>query len=199
MDGDKCLGLRRPHVIAAMKANKLVWLQRNKKGFIVAAHVRLGDNHEGRDERCFAAAKVPANTRYSFRNSEIVTRAWDLKHLNGARSGIHYVSKEVLPDYITVVTSCLGPIGPMNYSRDIQLLSRITHNRGMSEGNLAVLLLWQPATTNGHRPTPLVVTRVDHQPLVLPVASYASDRAREREDAESRELAEVLSQLLEPR
>jgi hypothetical protein len=119
-------------------------------------------------------------------------------YIHGARSGIHYVSPEVLPDYIAVVEGCLATLAT-SYISNIQLLARIAHNRGMPEGNLALLLLWQPATTNGHRPTPLVLSRVDHQATVLPVAQYVDHQAREREDAESRELAEVLSLLLGPR
>jgi hypothetical protein len=144
MDGDKCLGLRRPHVIAAMKANKLVWIERNKKGYVVAANVRNREQlpGEGRDERCLPALDPPRNTRYSFRNAEIIARPWDLKHLNGARSGIHYVLPEVLPDFVTVVTNCLSPMGDKSHAANIQLLARIAHNRGMPEGNRALLLLW---------------------------------------------------------
>jgi hypothetical protein len=200
MDGDKCLGTCRPHVIAAMHANKLVWLERNRNGYITAAHVRHLEqlSGESRDQRSLTTLEPPKNTRYSFRNAEIVTRPWDLKRLNGARSGIRYVSKEVLPDYVTVVTSCLATL-TASYAANIRLPARIAHNRVMPEGNLALLLLWQPASTNGHRSTPLVLTRIDHQPTVLVAASYASEHAREREDAESRELAEVLTVLLAPR
>jgi hypothetical protein len=66
----------------------------------------------------------------------------------------------------------------------------------MLDGSLFVLLGYQPASHNGngngnaHRP--LVLTRVDHQPTVQYVACFASDDARRRDDAESRELAEVL-------
>ena len=67
----------------------------------------------------------------------------------------------------------------------------------MPEGSLALLLIYQPPE-NGHRPQPLVLTRVNDAVLVNSVATYAAERARERDDAESRELAQVLSVLLGP-
>jgi hypothetical protein len=62
-------------------------------------------------------------------------------------------------------------------------------------GSLFLLIGYAPPE-NGHQPTPLVLGRIDHQPLVQRAALFASDQARRRDDIESRTLVEVLDALL---
>jgi hypothetical protein len=87
--------------------------------------------------------------------------------------------------------------GP-GYRSSMDLLNRIGSHRTL-EGSLFLLLSWQPAQNIGHRPQPLILSRIENEQVVLAAADYASKCARERAEAESRELAEVLSALLGPR
>jgi hypothetical protein len=49
-----------------------------------------------------------APTRYSFEDTSIEGRPWDLKRLNGKRSGLHYAPPEVQPIFLRVVLECLA-------------------------------------------------------------------------------------------
>lgn len=78
-------------MIEALYARGLVTLERNRKGFLVCARcVPLARNvGEGCDQRTKPLQNVPRATHYSFKDTSIETRPWDLKRLNGARGGIH--------------------------------------------------------------------------------------------------------------
>jgi hypothetical protein len=131
--------------------------------------------------------------RYSFKDCTIEQRPWDLKRLNGKRSGIRYAPADVLPDFTRVVSGCLYE-PRYSYSSNVELLAKIAR-RGTLMGSLFLLLGYAPPE-NGHQPAPLVLGRIDHQPMVQRAALFAHEQAGTREDAESRTLVAVLDALL---
>ena len=195
-DGDKFIGNRSLSTIEALYSRGLVELVRNKSGRVIrAVCVPLARNAgEGPDQRMQPALEAPQNQRYSFRDKAIVRCPWDLKRLNGKRVGVLYAAGANIADFTVVVSDCLRT-NREEFLPNLRLLARILNNGRMPDGSLFLLLAYQ-APENGHRPQPLVLTRIDHQPTVNYVAGFASTQARKREDAESRELAQVLSMLL---
>jgi hypothetical protein len=109
LDDEKFVGTRSLSTIEALFSRGLVTVHRNTKGFIVCARcVHVAKNSgEGCDQRMKAQQNVPAATRYSFKDTSIECRPWDLKRLNGARCGVHYAPAHVLPHFTAVVRSCL--------------------------------------------------------------------------------------------
>jgi hypothetical protein len=197
-EGKKFIGNRSLSTITALYARGLVTIERNKKGYIthaICVPIARGPG-EPRDERALPTGKPHDGTRYSFKDHTIQCLPWDLRRLTGLRHAKNYAPASVIPDFTVIVTGCLRSMRK-DYSSNVGLLARIFNSR-MPDGSLFLLLAYQPPQ-NGHRPKPLVLTRVDHQPTVNYVAGYASDQARKRDDAESRELAQVLSALLGPR
>jgi hypothetical protein len=195
-DGPKCIGTRSASCVEVLYARQLVTLERNKKGYVVAAHcVHLSQTPTNETSRPAPLLAPVPPLRYSFRDAAIECRPWDLKRLNGARSGIHYAPASVLPDFTVVVSGCLHELKP-NYLNNLRLLGRIFCNR-MPEapGTLALLLTYTPAS-NGHQPQSLILGRSDHQPLVQRAALFAHEQARKQADAESRMLRQVLDALL---
>jgi hypothetical protein len=175
-------------------ARGLITLGRNKKGYVVRADVVHLSQTAGNEPARQAPLTQPVPpTRYSFRDHAIEQRPWDLKRLHVARTGIHYTSPSVLPHLVRVVTDCLYE-PKYSYSSNAELLAKIAR-RGTLMGSLFLLLGYAPPE-NGHQPAPLVLGRIDHQPMVQRAALFASDQARKREDAESRTLVEVLDALL---
>ena len=196
-DGAKCVGTRSLSTVEALYARHLVTLVYNKKGYLTRANcVHLNQAPSAHEPAHQAAWIAPAPpTRYSFRDHAIEQRPWDLRRLNGRRSGITYVSPSVIPDFTVVVNGCLRESKP-DYLNNLRLLGRIFCNHMPdAPGTLALLLTYTPAS-NGHQPQPLVLGRIDHQPMVQRAALFASDQARKRDDAESRTLVEVLDALL---
>jgi hypothetical protein len=55
------------------------------------------------------SASSMMGTRYSFKESLVHGRAWDLKHLDGTRGGRTYAPPEMRPDFLQVVADCLVP------------------------------------------------------------------------------------------
>jgi hypothetical protein len=55
-----------------------------------------------------AAGSLLQPTRYSFEDSLTEGRPWDLKRLNGKRSGLNYAPSEVRCVFLQVVFDCLA-------------------------------------------------------------------------------------------
>jgi hypothetical protein len=103
------LGLRHRSTIEALAARGLVSLERNAKGYVVAAHEqRLAaeisiDSARPSDTR----ASVLRPTRYSFEDASLMGRPWDLRRLGGTRQGIRYAPVELRGIFLGVVLDCL--------------------------------------------------------------------------------------------
>ena len=104
------LGSRSHSTIEALFARDLVTLERNKKGYIVAAHERHIDTQQDATPRNQAqrSATVLRPTRYSYEDPAVDGRPWDLRRLNGARDGVHYAPREVRSIFLQVVMECLA-------------------------------------------------------------------------------------------
>ena len=102
------LGSRSHSTIEALYVRGLIDLERNKRGYVVAAHER-------RVVTELAVEPAPSNTNsnalrptlYSFEDCRIEGRPWDLKRLNGSRDGIHYAPDELRPIFLRVLMDCL--------------------------------------------------------------------------------------------
>jgi hypothetical protein len=55
------------------------------------------------------SASSVMGARYSFKESLKHGTAWELKHLNGSRSGTNYAPPETRDDYLQVIGDCLVP------------------------------------------------------------------------------------------
>jgi len=90
-DRGKFIGCRSASVIEGLFINRLVWLPRNEQGRVLRAEcIHLEQlKPEPRDQRMLSSPTLPPVTRYSYRDATVVSKPWDLKRLNGTRSGIN--------------------------------------------------------------------------------------------------------------
>jgi hypothetical protein len=182
-DRGKFIGCRSASVIEGLLVNRLVWLRRNEQGRILRAEcIHLEQvKSEPRDQRLFAAPTIPPVTRYSYRDATVTTKPWDLKRLNGSRSGINYASGAAPADFLGAVGSCL---------RTIPVLPALRHNHSMPE-SLYLTIVYQPNPSST-----LSIARVEQHPIFNNVARVALDQAEKRNDPETTRLAQVLELIL---
>jgi hypothetical protein len=118
----------------------------------------------------FAAPTIPPVNRYSYRDGEIVTKPWELKRLNGARSGVNYASGAAPTDFLGVVGSCLRT--PLPELRD---------NHSMQPESLYLTIVYEPNPSST-----LAIARVEQHPIFRNVARIALDQAEHRGDETAR-------------
>ena len=108
-DRGKFIGTRTFSTIEALLTRGLVRISYSSKGYVVRPdRVHLAQINTGpTDQRLFSSPTIPPVTRYSFRDAAVAAKPWDLKRLNGSRTGINYASGANPTDFIGVVGSCL--------------------------------------------------------------------------------------------
>lgn len=95
LDGNN-LGTRTHEAITNLSASGLVALERNKKGRVVAAHMR------GAGGMNPIASRPGSGTRYSHLESVGTKRAWALSKIGGGRG---YAPESLRNDFFAVVRS----------------------------------------------------------------------------------------------
>lgn len=101
------VGFRSISTIEALVVRGLIDLERNKKGYVVAAHERHLTELPVDTPTRSTNGSAMRPTRYSFEDMAIAGRPWDLRRLNGARTGVHYAPPQVRPIFLRVVLDCL--------------------------------------------------------------------------------------------
>lgn len=78
-----------------------VTLERNRKGYVVAAHITPAGMLQAP-----IRTSQPKNEKYSFQQNYGTFRTWDLKHLGGSK-GLNYAPEEAREAYIGTIRSVI--------------------------------------------------------------------------------------------